>query len=166
MGYKPPGYRDLHTNTNMLHDYFNKLINRYIPPSYEQMRQKISSLETKYNSKIRKKSGLLVSTTPELRRDQVACIYQLLSKLQLEGEVPKINNMQRILLGAVIYRYLRIKKSYGDGWGLYSMFGYTPDDNCTIYQILEEDFEFKKENLMMQLLPLAVKRIKPILSKN
>ncbi|ASQ45425.1 hypothetical protein [Legionella clemsonensis] len=144
MGYKLPGYRYLHNNTNILHDTFNKLINRYIPPTYEQVRQKVSSFPEKYNEKVNKKSGLLVNTTRGLRLDQSACISLLLPKLPEEGSVQEINQAHNILLGAVIYRFLRIKKSYKPKY--YSYFGYSPKDSCT-YQILEEDFEFDKQQL-------------------
>ncbi|STX47994.1 Uncharacterised protein [Legionella hackeliae] len=144
MGYELPRYRDLHNKAIKLHNSFNELINRYIPPTYEQIRQKVNSLEEKYNEKVRKKSGFFVNTTPDLRRDQVACISQLLPKLPQEGTVQLLNNAQNILLGAVLYRYQRIILSYNSKFLFY--LGYSADNSC-VKLILEEEFEFEKQKL-------------------
>lgn len=90
MPYTPPEYQEFLINTDNLLTLFNNLSQRYIPDKYEDLRKKVAFLEEKYNDKSQQKSGILVSTNAELRRDQTACITQLLPKLPLEGSTQVI----------------------------------------------------------------------------
>ncbi|KTD24765.1 Uncharacterised protein [Legionella lansingensis] len=137
MGYIVPEYSDLQKKTDDLEDYFNRLCKRYISLRYEELRSKVTALEKKYDEKITKKTSWFSFSNPELRRDQTACIAQLLPKLPEAGEKEQINLAQNILQGAIFYRYKRITVSYQGV--AYSFLGYTPE-NSALSRTLEEEF--------------------------
>ncbi|WED43803.1 hypothetical protein [Legionella cardiaca] len=141
MGYELPEYAELQKRTNSLLSLFNNLCGRYIPVSYEKLREKVTTLEAKYDLKAEKKTGWLVSTNKELRRDQVACINQLLPKLPTKGSSEELDNAHSILLGAIFYRGKRLEISYAAK--TYGFFGYTAENCCAFYQVLLEEFNLK-----------------------
>ncbi|KTC84183.1 hypothetical protein [Legionella brunensis] len=141
MGYIPPEYQELQKKTDTLITTFNNLSRRYIPAKYDELRKKVGGLEGKYNEKAPKKSGFFISTNKELRRDQTACINQLLPKLPTEGTPTILNQSQNVLLGAIFYRYKRLDNSYSQP---YAFFGYNAKNSCTLFQVLEEEFKLDK----------------------
>ncbi|RMX15281.1 hypothetical protein EAS68_12765 [Legionella jordanis] len=144
MGYQMLNYTIFKKNTEELLQKFNNYCQRYPTVNYEVLRQKVSGLQEKYIAKSQKgKSGYFSSSDTRLRCDQLACISQLLPKLpdpKTEKDEEKLESAEQILLGAIIFRYLRIKKSYENPFSFFK----TEEDSYT-FQVLDEEFDFKNK---------------------
>lgn len=135
MGYKPLEYQKLQMETDTLLSSFNNLCRRYIPLTYDKLRERVSLLESKYEG-IKNKW----TSNFNLRRHQLACIDQLLSKLPEKGSFEVINQAQNIQLGAIFYRYKRIELSYSPYLYKPYFFLSKGPKNSALFQILQKEF--------------------------
>lgn len=114
MPYIPVSYKKLRQGINEFSAYFNTISGRYIAPSYQDLRQNPDQLVTFYREKVSAKNNLFFTAAPDEKRlSQIACISELIESLPLtiEDEI-KQNYAQTLILGAMLYRYLRIRDSY------------------------------------------------------
>lgn len=114
MPYTPPSYEKLSQNITELAAYFNVVSARYISPNYEALRKNPSELANLYREKVSAKNNLFFTAAPDEKRlSQIMCISELIESLPLVIEdESKRQYAQTLILGAMFYRYLRIRHSY------------------------------------------------------
>lgn len=165
MPYTPPPYEELHNTTANLQQTFNAASYRYTPPTYETLQNCCRKMEEKYREKAPKKARAYYTalTAPFLpdpinpkRLEEISGINRLLDVLPKSDPGTSLRNqVQNILLGALIYRLFAIKSSYTD-----TMTGYAltfmhlgSEKNSILFQTIEEILEIKVGN---ELDPLSV----------
>lgn len=124
MTFTPFDKQLLQKSTADLQQTFNGFAKLYFPPNYKKLRELISQLEDKYIEAVKNKAkDSWRFTTPvpdQTRLDQIGCLTQLMTNLPEKfGNDAELQQAHRVLLGAVLYRYLRIESSYTDAYGLF-----------------------------------------------
>jgi hypothetical protein len=114
MGYIPPSYEQLQQSTGELQQIFNKAANRYEPPAYDLLLEKISKMQKNYCLRVKEKKNLFFAREPDLVRfEEIACITRLIDSFPetAPGSI-KRHYVHNILLGALFYRRKAIEDSY------------------------------------------------------
>lgn len=114
MGYTPPSCEELRYATAELQQIFNKQQNRYDPPSYELLTEKLHSMERSYRQRVKEKPNLFFVLQPDsVRFEEISCITHLMDSVQsTTPQSSARNQIHGILLGALIYRWKAIEASY------------------------------------------------------
>ncbi|QRN04316.1 hypothetical protein GH742_10735 [Legionella sp. MW5194] len=160
-----PSYGIMQKATQKLIGSFNDLAKRYKPGSYQALLKVVKDeLKGKYEENVKKKPqkkprGLFsftyftnpatyfTNTTPdELRLNQIACITQLVTTLPEGKEEQETANYFGILLGSIIYRYLRLEMVYQ---GLSAMV--SDSENCALKTTLAEVLKLNTDNALDEL---------------
>lgn len=150
-----PKYEELQKTTGELIDLFNDYAKRYKPGPYSTLLKIVKNeLKGRYEENVKKKPqkktrGLLsltyfTNTEPDdLRLNQITCITQLGTTLPEteNGKEKEAAKYFGILLGSIIYRYLRLEAAYQ---GIFAM---TSDpENCALKTTLAEVLQLSKDN--------------------
>lgn len=156
-----PNYESLQKATRELIGSFNDLAKRYKPGSYQALLQVVKGLKETYEQNVEKKQqkksrGLFsftyftnpaiyfTNTVPDqLRLEQIACITQLATTLPETLEEKKTANYFGILLGSIIYRYLRLEMVYQG----FSAVG-SDSENCALKKTLAEVLKLNTDNAL------------------
>lgn len=150
-----PKYDELQKATGELIDLFNDFAKRYKPGSYSALLKVVKNeLKGKYEENVKRKPqkktrGLLsftyfTNTVPdELRLNQITCITQLGTTLPEpeNGKEKETIKYFGILLGSIIYRYLRLEALYQ---GFFAMA--SDSENCALKTTLAEALQLNSDN--------------------
>lgn len=157
MSYEPPSYAILQKSTRELQQTFNDLTKRYTTLSYEQLCAGVERLEELYKEKVVAKHSWWSKPAPDpLRLNQIGCITQLMLCKPLpigvevtESEAKKYATQKdkffNTLMGALLYRFLRLIESYSGLTGMYGFFG-SAATNCALAQALESFLKITAKN--------------------
>jgi hypothetical protein len=159
MPYTPPPYKKLKEATHELQRTFGKFAKRFSNPTYAELCDLISRLEKEYREKVLQKKGWVFFSKPkpdQTRLDQIALIVQLSGRVQ-EGVSRRCEEARRteknpivlneiieaqfaeasdILLGAILYRYLRLVKEYEGAGSCYGLV--TDASNCALKNAIDD----------------------------
>lgn len=114
MVYIPPSYEILQQSTRELQHTFNRVANRYQPPAYEALIDRIQKMQREYCRQVRDKGNLFFATRPDsVRLGEIACIMRLIDSVPptMPGSAES-HHVHNILLGALLYRRQAIEDSY------------------------------------------------------
>lgn len=111
-------------STTNLQQTFNAFAKLYFPPDYKTLRGEVQVLEANYLEQVKSKSKsgwrLTTPVADQTRLDQIACIKLLVERLpEKPDNEATLKQAHMILLGALLYRYLRIESSYTSGYGIF-----------------------------------------------
>jgi len=138
MVYIPPSYEQLQQSTLELQQIFNKATNRYEPPSYDILLDRILKMQKNYCIHVKKKGNRFYATKPDPdREEEIACITRLIDSFpETSPGSLKRHYVHNILLGALFYRYKAIEKSYRESYSEYLRIS---DKRCSaLYLTIEE----------------------------
>lgn len=167
MPYSPPTHKQLHRATLELGKLFKKTLGHYIPPSYEDLVQKVSHMRETYTVRVREKPEPLLSSmasyVPVVGADlaklakhkaspkhlrEIDCIYHLLRNLpETEPSSQEHIQVHNILLGGIIYRHQAITAQYNNtypGW-FQTQLGWTVE-NTAMFRTLIDMLEINENN--------------------
>ena len=155
MGYTPPSCEELRYATAELQQIFNKQQNRYDPPSYELLTEKLQSMERSYRQRVKEKPNLFFALQPDsVRFEEISCITHLMDSVQsTTAQSSARNQIHGILLGALIYRWKAIDASYQGS--ISSRFKLNSARSSALYLTIEEILMLNSER-GNQLDPLTV----------
>ena len=161
MPYEPPSYEELHFVTSEVQQIFNGFCGRYVPPSCEILRERVGSMEPLYRRYVSEKDNRFFGLSPDpIRLEEIACITYLVTHLPRTTIVSSDRNqVQNIILGALIYRRLFITASYAETVG--GLVGaYFPflrpvlrpvigeEKMSALYRTIEETLEINRANAL------------------
>lgn len=152
MGYKPPLYQDIQLETNELRRKFSDLTNTYLFPPTAQL---LEYVDLKIEETYRKKVKMGGRKPDPVRLDQISFIKHVRNDLSEDLSSEKNEERleaERILMGAVVYRFLRLKENYSPKFEaslkgvarFFASYGYKDVSSCELYNTLMELFKFEK----------------------
>ncbi|KTD39359.1 hypothetical protein Lnau_0126 [Legionella nautarum] len=148
--YKTPYYKEIQEETNELRVNFTNHAGLYNFPGTQEILMKIEQIETVYTEKAKEQGKEAAS----LRLDQISFIKAITNDLKkdLKSENEEVRlEAERVLLGVVIHRYLRLIDSYkpkleaslGSALTFFtSKVAYKDVSSCELYNTLHELFGF------------------------
>lgn len=145
--YIAPTYQLLKESTEGLKKSYNALSSRYIPPQLDKLISDINGLEIVYKQK-----NVDRKTEPNQQRlDQIACISTLCNDLTQKLSTDNSQSVKAILIGAVLYRYLRLQADYTAPRRVPSFFKplvswVSNVENCLLLDLLKQLLGFDESN--------------------
>jgi hypothetical protein len=104
MPYNPPAYDALMGSTERLDTYF-AVSNKHYSCDYKRLVESIAGLEKSYEQKAGRDAT-------EIRKNQARTIIRLSESLENNIKVTKKKHQKMILIGALLFRYMRITDEY------------------------------------------------------
>jgi hypothetical protein len=146
MPYDAPSLAELSLRAEGLQQSFSEFSDRYSPPSYVLLRERVSQLEPFYRKKVSAKSHFFFGLGVDSQRlNEISWITQLMASLpKAVSGAAEENQLSAIVLGALFYRRLAIKASYTNGSGaiLSSVFMISDlvgnEKTSALYQCIED----------------------------
>ena len=152
MVYIPPSREALHQATTQLIKRFNGLSHRYTPPAQDVLRENVLQLKTRYSQRVAEKPLSFFGSQPienKVHIEEIECITRLVLDLPVtKARSPEEDEVQSIILGALMYRYLAIEFDYTqtlDG-KILSWLGIYNKDSAALYGILKGLLGINEQN--------------------
>ena len=119
MPYDAPSLAELSLRSEGLQQTFSEISDRYSPPSYVLLRERVGQLEPFYRKKVSAKSHFFFGLGVDSQRlNEISWITQLIASLpKVASGSAEENQLSAIVLGALFYRRLAIKASYTNASG-------------------------------------------------
>ena len=152
MVYIPPSREALHEASIKLIKQFNLMSHRYIPPNKDSLLEQVLQLRSLYGQRVAEKPTTFFGTQAvenQVHIEEIECITRLVLELRrTRAGASEEYEVQNIILGALIYRYLAIDYDYTktfDGKVL-SWIGIYNKDTAALYSVLKEILGIREAN--------------------